>query len=296
MIVCAGSIAFDTTHTPFKSVRKELGGTASYFGVASSFFTKTGLVSTVGTDFTQKYWSELSKRCDLSGVERRKGNTFSFESKFGFDLEDRKFLGLKEGVFEKGKWIVPESFKNAGILFLNTHHLDLNERVYAQAKAENVFLDIIEYLIKSQKREVLKFLRKTRGFIINEMEARILEGETNLIKAGKAIQRKGPEIVVIKKGEHGGLLFFENDVFPFPAFPLENVVDPTGAGDGFAGGFAGWLDKKGKISEKSLRKACSYGTVMASFCVEDFGLNKLLKISKGDVEKRLKEYERLTFA
>ena len=295
MIVCAGSIALDTTHTPFKSAKRILGGSASYFGIASSFFTKPALVSAVGSDFPEDYWRALEKHCDLTGVERAEGKTFFFESKFDFDLGNRTALGLEEGVFPSAKWSVPEYLQNPEILFLNSHHPAVDATVLKQMRPRLVFGDTIEYLTRQQKPVLLEFLKKTDGYVLNETEARILSGEANLIKAGKKLQALGPEMVVVKKGEHGGLLFYGSEVFPFPALPLENIVDPTGAGDCFAGGFLGWIDKQNKVSEKVLRQACYYGTVMASFCVEAFGLNNMLVLEEKDIHKRLNEYHRIAF-
>jgi len=294
MIVCAGSIAFDTTNTPFRRVERALGGSASYFGVSASFFTKTSLVSAVGEDFPQPEWNALSKHCDLQAVEKLKGKTFFFESTFDFDMQNRTLNKLDRGVFEKHSWAVPQSLKTPDFLFLNTHEPAFNQKVFGQVEAKMVFTDVIEYLTKTQKPFLQKFLKKTGGFILNDAEARILTGETNLIKAGKKIRLMGPEIVVVKKGEHGGLLFYDGEVFPFPAFPLEDAVDPTGAGDAFAGGFVGWLDKQKNINEKTLREACYYGTVMASFCVEAFGLDNLFSLNQAKIKVRLQEYERLS--
>ncbi|MEM4255002.1 MAG: PfkB family carbohydrate kinase [Candidatus Norongarragalinales archaeon] len=293
MIVCAGSIALDTTHTPFKSAKRIMGGSASYFGVSASFFTKTALVSAVGSDFPEDYWRALAKHCDLTGVEKAKGKTFFFESKFDFDLRNRTALKVVEGVLPQARWAVPEYLQNPDVLFLNSHHPAVDAKVMKQTRPTMVFGDTIEYLTRKQKPLLLEFLKKTDGYVLNEVEARILSGASNLIKAGKKLQEKGPEIVVVKKGEHGGLLFYNREVFPFPAFPLENIVDPTGAGDAFAGGFLGWLDRQKKTSEATLRQACYYGTVMASFCVEAFGLNNLLVLDEKKIARRLTEYQRL---
>jgi len=293
MIVCAGSIALDTTHTPFKSAKRILGGSASYFGVASSFFSKTALVSAVGSDFPQDYWKALEKKCDLSGVKRMRGETFYYESKFDFDMENRTTIKFSEGVFGKANFSIPQRLRSCDFLVLNTHHPNIDKALLREARAKFVFGDTIEYLTKSQKPWLVEFLKKSDGFVLNETEARILGGEANLIRAGRKIQSLGPDIVVIKKGEHGGLLFYERDVFPFPAFPIESVVDPTGAGDSFAGGFIGWLDKSKQVNAKTLREACYYGTVMASFCVEAFGLNNLFLLDGKKIRARLKEYRRI---
>ena len=294
MIVCAGSIALDTTHTPFKSAVGIMGGSASYFGISSSFFTKTALVSAVGRDYPQEYLQALEKKCSLEGVERLDHASLFFESKFDFDLQNRTALVLENSIFSKASWNVPDGLKKTDFLFLNTHTPSVDEKLRSQVDAKMVFMDTIEYLTLKQKPALMGFLKKTQGLVLNDAEARILAGEANLVKAGKKIQSHGPEIVVIKKGEHGGLLFYGKDVFPFPAFPLEEVVDPTGAGDSFAGGFVGWLDKKKNVDEKTLREACFYGTVMASFCVEAFGVRRLLDLNEEKIEGRLEEYRRLT--
>jgi sugar/nucleoside kinase (ribokinase family) len=235
----------------------------------------------------------LGKRCNLDGVERLDHESLFFESKFDFDLQNRTALVLENSIFSKASWNIPDRLKNTDFLFLNTHTPAVDEKLRSQVGAKMVFMDTIEYLTLKQKPVLLEFLKKTQGFVLNDAEARILAGEANLVKAGKKIQSHGPEIVVIKKGEHGGLLFYGKEVFPFPAFPLEEVVDPTGAGDSFAGGFIGWLDKKKIVSEKTLREACVYGTVMASFCVESFGVDSLLTLTNEKIEGRLNEYTRL---
>ncbi len=293
MIVCAGSIALDTTHTPFKTFDRVLGGSASFFGVSASYFSKTALVSAVGKDFPEAFFKRLQKHCDLSGVRRMDGKNFFFESKFDFDMQHREALKFEPGVFAEFSWKVPEHLRNPDFLFLSTHNPSYNERLIESAEAKMVFGDTIEYLAEKQKAEILKLMKKTQGFVLNDAEARILSGENSLVKAGRKLQMHGPEVVVVKKGEHGGLLFYGNDVIPFPAYPLDSVVDPTGAGDAFAGGFVGWLDKKKRVSEKSLREACYYGTVMASICVQDYGLEALLSLSKDKIDSRFKEYKRL---
>lgn len=293
MIVCGGSIALDTTHTPFKTFDRVLGGSGSFFGVSASYFTKTALVSAVGSDFPEPLFKKLEKHCDLSGVQRIRGKNFFFESKFDFDMQHREALKFEPGVFAEFSWKVPEHLRNPDFLFLSTHNPSYNERLIDSAGAKMVFGDTIEYLAGKQKAEILKLMKKTQGFVLNDAEARILAGENSLIKAGRKLQEHGLEVVVIKKGEHGGLLFYGKDVIPFPAYPLDSVVDPTGAGDAFAGGFIGWLDKKKQVSEKTLREACYYGTVMASICVQDFGLEALLSLNKDKIGSRFKEYKRL---
>lgn len=294
MIVCAGSIALDTTHTPYKTFERILGGSASFFGICASYFSRVSLVSVVGRDFPEQALKELGRHCDLSGVARLPGKSFFYESEFGFDLQHRKTLKFEPNVYAEFDWTVPPALQNPDYLFLNTHNPDYNERVLGQsAGAKMAFGDTIEYLVQEQRPRLLKFLKRMDGFILNDSEARILSGEQSLVKAGKKLQAEGPEIVVIKKGEHGGLLFYESDVLPFPAFPIATIVDPTGAGDSFAGGFIGWLDKKKRVSEKNLREACFYGTVLASLCVQEHGIGGLIGLTDSKIQGRYREYKRL---
>lgn len=301
MIVCAGTIALDSTHTPFKSAKRILGGSAAYFGTSASFFTRVALVSAVGNDFPPEYWNSLGRKCDLGGVEKIASKSFFYESKFDFDLQNRTTLAWNKEFFSKPSWHYPSRLKKPNFLFLNTHQPKIDEGIVRQAGAGIAFSDTIEYLTREQRPALLRLMKKLGGYVLNDVEARILSGEANLVKAGRKIQSFGPEIVVVKKGEHGGLLFYDGEVFPFPAFPLENIVDPTGAGDAFAGGFVGWLDRqakgrknsKNRLGEKTLKQACYYGTVMASFCVEAFGLANLMVLDWPAIQRRFNQYARL---
>ncbi|MFH1779560.1 MAG: PfkB family carbohydrate kinase [Candidatus Micrarchaeota archaeon] len=294
-IVCVGSIGLDTTRTPFKTVERVLGGSATYFALAARHFTRTNVVSVVGEDFPLEYWNFLEKEnVDLSGVQRASGKTFFFDSSFDHALYSRKTNVTELNVFEGFKPVVPEAFKSTEIVYLGNLIPEEQLSVLKQTTGCKLsFMDTIEYYIKNDLENLKIVLKEVDGAILNDSEARMLSGESNLLSAGKKIQNMGPEILVIKKGEHGCLLFFEDRVYPIPAFPLENVVDPTGAGDSFAGGFVGFLSQSSEINASSLREAVAFGTIMGSFCVEDFSVNKLSTVTQNEINERLSIYKSL---
>ncbi len=298
MIICTGSIALDTTRTPFRTVERVLGGSASYFSVSASFFDRVGVVSAVGEDFPLEYWTLLAEKgVDLTGVQRAKGETLFFDSSFDYDLHDRRTNELRLNVLANFKPIVPASFKKADVLFLATNAPETQLHVLQQVNAKITLMDTIEYYIENDLRNLLEVVKRVDGVVLNDVEARMLAQTPNLVTAGKKIAGMGPEIVLIKKGEHGSILFHEQEAYPFPAYPLENVVDPTGAGDSYAGGFVGHLARRltqgGRVSESVLKEAVVYANVLGSFAVEDYSLDKLFSISRDDVERRFNHYRDL---
>ena len=299
MIICTGSIGLDTTRTPFRTVERVLGGSASYFSVSAGFFDKVGVVSAVGGDFPREYWRLLeSKGVDLSGVQRvENAKTLFFDSSFDYDLHHRKVNALELNIAANFNPVVPASFRKADVLFLATNTPRTQLRLLDQVNARLSLMDTIEYYIESDLKNLLDVIKRVNGIIINDVEARMLAQTPNLIKAGKKISEMGPEIVLVKKGEHGSILFHDSEVCPFPAYPLENAVDPTGAGDSFAGGFVGHvarrLSKGGRVSERVLKEAVVYGNVLGSFAVEGFSLEKLASNTRDDVETRFNHYRSL---
>lgn len=299
MIICTGSLGLDTTRTPFRTVERVLGGSASYFGVSASFFDKVGVVSAVGGDFPREYWRLLeSKGVDLSGVQRvENAKTLFFDSSFDYDLYHRKVNTLELNVAASFNPVVPASFRKADVLFLATNMPKTQLRLLEQVDARLALMDTIEYYIESDLKNLLDVVKRVNGIIVNDVEARMLSGTPNLIKAGKKISEMGPEIVLIKKGEHGSILFHEREAYPFPGYPIEDAVDPTGAGDSFAGGFVGHLARRlsegGRVSERVLKEAVVYGNVLGSFAVEGFSLEKLASITLDDVETRFNHYAKL---
>lgn len=300
MILCSGSIGLDTVRTPFKTVERVLGGAATYFAYSASFFDEVSIVSAVGGDFDERYWKMLEEKgIDLSGVEKKAGEkTFAYDCSFGYDLNARKTNKTELNVLDGYQPVVPKRLaEKKSALYLATSPPAVQLHALAQCAPSLCFLDTIELFIETGKPELMELFSKTDGVVINEYEARMIAGTPNLLKAGKFLQELGPSVVIVKKGEHGCLLFFGGAVYPFPAFPLEEVVDPSGAGDAFAGGVMGYLSKRRitreKLSARELRKAICYGTVMASFTVEGFSLEKLREISFDDVQERLEQYRGL---
>ncbi|MFQ5406491.1 MAG: PfkB family carbohydrate kinase [Candidatus Micrarchaeia archaeon] len=296
-ILCTGSIALDTTRTPFKTVERVLGGSVSYFATAANFFHPIAIVSAVGNDFPKEHWQFLENQgINLSCVKRVDGEkTLFFDSSFGYDFHARKANKLELNVFENFQPSISQELAKSEYVFLATLlpqvQLDILKNT---PKKKFSFMDTIEYYIQTDKKGVEKVLGEVDGAILNDVEARMLCNTPNLIKAGKKILDHGMKIVILKKGEHGCLVFTKDQILPFPAFPLEEIRDPTGAGDCFAGGFMGQIAKGGgKTDNHSLKKAVAYANVMGSFVVEDFGLNRLEKIKNGDIEKRFEQYKEM---
>lgn len=292
-ITCSGSIALDTTRTPFKTVENVLGGAASYFSLATSFFAETHICSVVGKDFPEKYWQLLAKRAKLEGVQRKGGKTFHYDSTYSFDLYHRHANKTELNVLGEFEPLLPEKAAKSEFIYLATMPPEKQLSVLKQAKNKKLaFMDTIEYYIKNEKEKLLETIAAVDGVVLNDAEARMLAEEANLIKCGKAIQKLGPEIAILKKGEHGSLLFYDGKVVPFPAFPLEIIVDPTGAGDAFAGGFIGSLAKQNAFRPTlaQMKTAMAYANVMGSLAVEDFSVNKLANTTEKEVEKRFREY------
>jgi len=293
MIVCFGSIALDTTRTPFRTVERVLGGSASFFSLSASFFAPVGVVSAVGRDFPQEYWSVLEKKgVDLSGVQKREGKTFFFDSSFGYDLHGRTVNKTELNVYADFQPVVPDRLKKTRFLYLGTNLPSHQKKLLEEIEFQHSFLDTIEFYIREHKQELLEVVEKVDGVVLNDVEARMLCKTENLVKAAFEIQKLGPEIVLIKKGEHGSLLFYDNEIYPFPAYPLENVVDPTGAGDAFAGGFVGHLARAG-LNRGTLKQALVYANIMGSFAVEDFSVNGLLNRTPEQVEERFARFKKM---
>ena len=295
-ITCAGSIALDTTRTPFKTVENVLGGAASYFSLSASHFAKTYASSVVGADFPDEYWQILEKAdIGIKDVQRKSdGKTFHYDCTYSYDFYHRHANKTELNVLGEFEPTLGEKAKKSEFLYLATMPPAKQKDVLRQAIGRRIaFMDTIElYMGEPYRSELLDVLKLVDGAVFNDVEARMLAEEPNLIKCGKKIKKLGPKIVIIKKGEHGSLLFYDHHVVPFPAFPLEDIVDPTGAGDTFAGGFMGYLASKGAIEPKidDLKAAIAYANVMGSVAVEDFSVNGLVSTNKSEIEKRFKNY------
>ena len=289
-----GSVALDTVETSMGRNDEGLGGAATYFSLAASNFTEVNLVGVVGEDFPDAHVRLLgSKNINLDGLERAEGRTFRWSGKYHEDMNERDTLETQLNVFEHFHPKLPEAARRAPYLFLGNIHPSLQMEVLEQATPEFVGLDTMNLWINIAREELEAVLKRVDVLIINDSEVKLLTGESNLIRGTKAIRALGPRIVVMKKGEHGCLLFSEDDVFSAPAYPLDNLVDPTGAGDTFAGGFLGHIAGEGKTDSATLRRAVIYGSVAASFTCEKFGPDRLSEINRADIENRFEEFQRL---
>jgi sugar/nucleoside kinase (ribokinase family) len=295
-IVVVGSVAFDNVETPFGKVENVLGGSATFFSVAASFFAPVSVVAVVGSDFPKSELEFLRSRgVDIEGIEVAAGRTFRWTGRYHEDMNLRDTLDLQLNVFADFQPKVPASYRDAEICFLSTIHPSLQKSVLAQVSgAKLVGADTMTHWIEGTRDELIELLGAVEVLTVNDEEARLLAGERNVVQAARKILALGPKSVLIKRGEYGVLHFSADSVFAVPAFPLEQVFDPTGAGDVFAGGFIGALAKAREFSPATVRRAIVYGSVMASFVVEDFSLNRLRRLTNDDVERRYRQFVALT--
>lgn len=298
-LLVVGSVAFDAIETPFGKTDKILGGAATYIAITSSILgVKSGIVSVVGGDFPQEYLDMFSKRdVNLEGLEIVKdGKTFFWSGKYHNDLNTRDTLATEVNVLENFDPKIPESMQDAEVLLLGNLHpgvqLSVLEKMNNRPKL--TILDTMNFWMDSAMDTLKLMIAKTDVISINDEEARQLSGEYSLVKAAKKIHEIGPAYVIIKKGEHGALLFGEGKIFAIPALPLEEVFDPTGAGDTFAGGFAAYLAKKGNFDFETMKSALIVGSAMASFTVEKFGTERIEEVQETDVYLRIKQFKELT--
>jgi len=293
-VLVVGSIALDTIETPFGSVHDALGGSATYIATAASYFVNPiRIVGVVGGDFPLRGLEFLEQRkIDLDGLEViENGKTFRWTGKYHYDLNIRDTLRTELNVFEKFDPKIPERYRKSTCVCLGNIDPVLQKRVLDQIDNPRlVICDTMNYWIEGKNRELRETLKHINVLIVNDSEARLLSSEPNLIKAARVIRSMGPSIVIIKKGEHGALLLTEEMVFSAPAYPMENIFDPTGAGDSFAGGFAGWLVRTGDVSEENLKRAVIYGSTLASFCVEKFSVEGLSDLTYLQIQDRFREF------
>jgi len=297
-LVIVGSMALDDIKTPFGEVKGALGGAATYASVAASLFAKTGVVAVVGKDFPEQHLQFLKERkVDLSGVKVAEGKTFRWSGYYEYDMNHAHTLDTQLNAFAEFKPELTPEFKKTGYLFLANIDPELQLSVLEQAENPRlVGLDTMNYWIENKKKQLREVISKVDVLFLNEGEARQYCNTPNLVKAARMLQEEGPRTVVIKKGEHGALLFNHEDYFAAPGYPLEKVVDPTGAGDSFAGGFMGYAAMDGVGLEKmDVRRAVMYGSAAASYDAEHFGLNKLREITRNDIDERFKRFRDMTF-
>ena len=298
-LLIVGTVAFDAIETPFGKTDKILGGAATYIGLSASFFNlQSAIVSVVGDDFPQEYLDLLTSRnIDISGLEVVKGGeTFFWSGRYHNDLNSRDTLDTQLNVLADFQPKVPQDYKNSDIVMLGNLHPLVQSSVLDQMETQPklVVLDTMNFWMDCALPELLEVIKRVDVITINDEEARQLSGEYSLVKAAAKIHTMGPKYVVIKKGEHGALLFQNKDVFFAPALPLEEVFDPTGAGDTFAGGFAGYITQSENISFDNMKNAIIQGSNLASFCVEKFGTEKMVDLNKKEVLSRLQQFKSLT--
>jgi len=297
-LLVVGSLALDTVETPFDKVNEALGGSATYISLAASYFSSPiELVGVVGSDFPKEYVNLLRhNNIDLEGLQIIEGEkTFRWGGKYHYDLNIRDTLFTELNAFQNFNPVIPQRFQKSKFVCLGNIDPVLQIRVLDQMNdPQFVVCDTMNYWIEGMKNELLRLLKRVNVLIINDSEARLLTNEPNLIKASKTIRKLGPEILIIKKGEHGAMLFMDDVIFSAPAYPLETIFDPTGAGDTFAGGFIGYLHKTRKLSSDNLKRAVIYGSSMASFCVEKFSTKALEELSYLKIQDRFMEFKNIS--
>ena len=294
MLTVFGSVAFDTIGTPTKVLKNVLGGAATFASISASFFVKPGLIAVIGKDFPKEYHKILSKRLDLKGLSIKDGKTFRYSGVYDKTLSSRRTLRTDLNVLKNFKPTVPDIYRKSEFVYLANNDPDQNTALIKEF--DNVkfsMCDTIDFWISTKRSSVIRMFKQVDAVVINDEEARLLTKEFNLIKCAKKIMNYGPKYVIIKKGEHGSLLFFEDLIFSSPAVSLENVGDPTGAGDSFAGAMMGYLTSKKKTDLASIKKSVVFGNVMGSFTVEGYGTEGLLRVKKSDIKKRMSQYEKM---
>lgn len=297
-VLVVGSVALDSIETPFGSVRDAVGGSATYISAAASYFANpVRLVGVVGGDFPKQGMAFLEDRkVDLDGLEVvNAGKTFRWSGRYHYDLNERDTLSTELNVFEKFDPKIPEKYRKSRVVCLGNIDPVLQRRVLDQMlNPWLVVCDTMNYWIDRKNADLRETLKSITVVILNDSEARLLSREPNLIKAGRVIRQMGPQVVIIKKGEHGALLLTEQMIFSAPAYPMENIFDPTGAGDAFAGGFVGWLARTDDLGEENLKRAVIYGSTLASFCVERFGVEGLSGLTYLQIQDRFRQFRELS--
>ena len=291
-ILVVGSVALDTVETPFGKRERALGGSATFFSVSASFFASVNLVAVVGKDFPKEHIEFLkSRKINTKGLKVLDGKTFHWVGSYKYDMNEAITHSTCLNVFEQFKPEIPKEYRNKGYLFLANIDPELQMSVLNQMEEPKlVACDTMNFWIQGKKDALIALLKKVNIVVLNEAEARQLTQQLNLVKAAKTIMAWGPSNVVIKKGEHGALLFGKEGIFSAPGFPMEDITDPTGAGDTFAGGFMGHLAREKKTDWKTLRQAVIYGSVMASFNVEDFSLDRMRTLTDKEIAYRYRQF------
>lgn len=295
-VLVVGSVALDSVETPFGKAERVLGGSAVYFGASASLFTDVRVVAVVGEDYPKDELSFLEERgVDFSGVETADGESFFWAGKYSYDLNSRETLETRLGVFGDFRPEIPAEFRDSDLVFLGNIAPALQLQVLDQVDSPKlVAADTMNYWIDGNREDLLKLLKRIDILFLNDEEARQLAGEPNLAKAARWLRAEGPDLVVIKKGEHGAILYGEDWMFFIPGYPLEEVFDPTGAGDSFAGGFMGYLDWVDGVEKEDLRRAMVYGSTMGSYAVEAFSVERFKGLRSQDVAERVRLFREMT--
>ena len=295
-IVIVGSTALDSIKTPKKENPRLLGGSASYASIAASFFAPVKMVGVVGDDFPRKYISLYKKHgIDIEGLQIKPGKTFHWSGEYEVNMNNRRTISTELGVFADFNPVLPESYRNSEYVLLANIAPSLQLHVLEQVKKPKfIAADTMDLWLNIALDDLLKLLKKVDLFVLNDSEAKLLTKDDNVISAICKIHKLGPKNVIVKKGEHGAILSMSGELFVAPAYPLMKVVDPTGAGDTFLGGLIGYLASVNGDIKANLRKAVVYGSVVASFCCEGFGVSRLSKVSREEIEQRFQEYRKIT--
>jgi sugar/nucleoside kinase (ribokinase family) len=298
-LVVVGSVALDSVETPREHRDNVLGGSAVFFSYAASYFTAVRLAGVVGEDWPAEHTRMLQERnIDTAGLQVVPGSkTFRWRGRYAENMNDRETLELDLNVMGQFEPRLPEPYRRCRFLFLANGSPEQQMQVLDQCPgAELTVADTMDHWIRDTHSDLLRLLRRVDGLVLNDSEAKLLTGQENLVRAGQAVRQMGPRFAVIKKGEHGAMFFSQHEIYVLPAYPTPDVVDPTGAGDSFAGGMMGYLAEQGNFEPKTLKEAMAYGTIAASFTVEDFSLDRLRQIGREDLDRRMRQYRQmLTF-
>jgi len=298
-LLVVGSVALDSVETPLETRENVLGGSAVYFSYAASYFTPVRLVGAVGEDWPEEHTRLLqSRNIDTAGLQVvRGGQTFRWRGRYHQNMNDRDTVEVHLNVLEQFDPVLPEAFTRCPFLFLANGSTKTQLKVLDQCKGATLAVaDTMDLWIRTEPDELRELLSRIDGLVLNDSEARLLTGEENLVLAGQKVREMGPSFVVLKKGEHGAMFFSKHETYVLPAYPTSRVVDPTGAGDSFAGGMMGYLASRGSFDPKTLKEAMAYGILVASFTVEDFSLDRLASITRDELDRRMDDYRRmLTF-
>ena len=295
MLTVFGTVALDTTRTPFHTVERTLGGTATFASIAASNYVPTSIVGIVGNDFPASYMEILKNRLDIRGLSiSETDKTFHYDSSFGYDLYKRTTNKTELNVIANYQSTVPTAFVDSEYVYLANNDPVQNMNLLNQVSHPKlVICDTMDFWILNKRDDVIKMINKVDGIILNESEARLLFKENSILKCARLLVSNGPSFVLINKGENGSVLFYENEFYPIPGYPTETIKDPTGAGDSFGGAFIGYLCTQGQINSKSLKNAMIHGNIMGSFAIEDYGIQRLVNIGNKDIKQRYEKYKEI---